>query len=311
MANYFANGSRFRPHKNDADAPVLESITGTLVSWDTRHGNSSSGKWLVIRIKKDDDYINCFFDTDSFIDADYDLLDRLKNRTITVSSEKSSPVINSINVKSEGSIRERLLEGVAAGRVNKDDLPALLEFAKGNNELFEKWNLFQKQLETENLEKRKEDFAILASDYQEAIEEDNQKISKLKEILKSVESELERVFAEIQSDLVFLQGDDWPEGFHHYLPHLPTSKNLIRIGERYHQIADAFDKFKTQKGVYVICDGKIHLINYAYLEEKGRAFLIGESKEYLRTKPEKVRQIVDDIYEVLFGKKSSTNSDNL
>lgn len=302
MVNYFANGSQFRPPKSDADAPVLESITGTLVSWDTRAGNSSSGKWLVIRIEKEDDYINCFFDVDSFVDADYDMLDGLKNRTVTISSAKSSPVINTINVKSEGGIRERLLEGVAAGRVNADDLPALLEFANGNDEMFEKWNLFKKQLEADGLEKMKEDVDNKVSDCQNDIDRKRGELSKLCDIKESVATEKNRVLAELQSDLTFLQGEKWLESNRYSTSFGPGSENLVEIGVGYHGITEAFAKFKTQKGVYVICDGKIHLIHHAYLEEKGRAFLIGESKEYLRTKPEKVRQIIDDIHEVIYGR---------
>ena len=303
MANYFANGSRFRPPKSNAGEPVLESITGTLVSWDTRSGNSNSGKWLVIRINKDGNLINCFFDADSFVEADYDILEGLKNRTVTLSSDNGTPVINSINVKSDGSIRERLLEGVAAGRVNMDDLPALLEFAKGNDELYEKWNLFKKQIEVDGLERRKENITHWYSDYQKEIDDENEELRKLEEILKSVVSEKKRVLSELESGLALLQGEEQIEGNQYSFSVGRENENFIYIGTGYHAITDAFEKFKTQKGVYVVCEGKIHLIHHAYLEEKGRAFLIGESKEYMRTKPEKVKEIIDEIYEVQYGRK--------
>ena len=53
----------------------------------------------------------------------------------------------------------------------------------------------------------------------------------------------------------------------------------------------SFEKFKTKKGVYVVCEDKVFLIHDAYLEKGGRAFLLGASKEFSRSKAEEVRQL--------------------
>lgn len=302
MAIYFASGSKFNPPKADVEVPAIKSITGTLSSFDVREGRSFSGKWLVIKVKKDDELFSVYFDYDRIVDADILVLQKLNGRIVTLTCEQSSPLINSISVESEGSIRERLLEAVASGNIHMDDLPALLEFANGKDELFEKWKLFKQELDIVGLEKKKDEIFNSISDCQRAIDKYTVQLSELKKIYDSVYKERQRVLSELQSDIYFLQGENGLVGTKYNSVYASENDNIVSIDTGgYTKLIASFAKFKTAKDVYVICDGKFHRIHHAYLEEKGRAFLIGESKQYASANPEKLRQIIDEIHDLFWG----------
>lgn len=305
MPNYFANNNRFRPPKREKDLPVLDSITGTLEDWDVRPGNNESGSWFVFRIKKGDDHVNAFFRPDFVDDRDLSRLVSLVGNVITLRSYNDKPILDVIDVEPEESIRAKLLDGVLAGTIKEEDLPALLEFAKGKNDLFEKWKLFKQQIDNDGLLKTRENLEQQNAREQVAIKRESDKLYQLNEIYSTVTQEKERVLKELRTEIIFLQGEDGLEGTDGSLSYSFTSDSIVRIGHGYRNLMEAFEKIKTKNGVYVICDGRIHKIHHAYLEEKGRAFLIGSSKEYLRTKPEEVKKLVDQIHQILFGKVNS------
>ena len=297
---YFANRNRFNPPKGEKELPVLNAITGTLVSFDTRPGNNSAGFWFVFRMKKDEDYINVYFSLDEIDEADLSQYAFLRDRTVTLRSNNEKPFIDLVDVESEGSIRAELLKGVAAGTIQKEDLPALLEFAKGNDELNEKWSLFKQEIDNEGLAKIKENIIRRTADEQEAIDREKAKLEQLQEIYQDVIEEKNAVLMEMNAALMLLQGDESLHGSHTSVSFGPGSNSLVRIDNGYNKLMDAFQKFKTMKGIYVICDDKIHRIHHAYLEERGRAFLLGSSSEYLKRKPEEVKKLVDRVIKTLY-----------
>ena len=302
MPNYFANNNRFRPPKREKDLPILNSITGTLESWDIRPGNNESGSWFVFGIKKEDDHINAFFRPD-FVDArDLDRIASLVGKTVTIRSYNDKPIVDIIDIEPEESIRAKLLNGVAVGTIKEEDLPALLEFARGKCDQFEKWKVFKQQIDNDGLVKVREDLEQQTAQAQLAITRESDNLSRLNEIYLTVSQEKEKVLRALNSDLLFLQGEDGLEGTGGASYRGLTSDNLVRIENGYRNLMMAIEKIKTSKGVYVLCDGKLHLIHHAYLEEKGRAFLIGTSKEYLRAKPDELKKLVDRIIQTLYGK---------
>lgn len=83
------------------------------------------------------------------------------------------------------------------------------------------------------------------------------------------------MLGELYTTLTFLQGENSLEASRIRFASAYKSDNIIPVGESYSALMDAFQKFKTKKGVYVVCEDKIHLIHSAYIENVGRAFLIG------------------------------------
>lgn len=295
MPNYFANGNRFRPPKKETGLPTLESITGVLDYFDIRPGNNPSGSWFVIRLLADDDSFNAFFKPDCISEEDIDLLESLRSRVIRLGCRRGVPVINVISVKYEGDLRAELLKGVAAGTIDKEDLPVLLEYAKGNDDLFALWNIFKKKNANDDMEKVRDGLEKDIERTQAEIERLTAKRDHISGIYLDTMEEVEKMLAQITSALIFLQGEDGLNGTKHtfFTRH---SDNLVPVYDGYHNLLDAFEQFKTRKGIFVLCGNSIHKIHHAFLEDKGRAFLLGSSTEFLRSKPEKVKAIIDEIY---------------
>ena len=294
MHNYFASGNIFRPHK-DTGLPILDSITGALDYFDFRTGKSASGRWFVLRITNDENSYNVYFDAEYIGHDDIDLLESLRSRVIRLGCRRGIPVINVISVKSEGDLRAELLKGVADGTIDKEDLPALFEFYKGNNELFGKWQLFQKFIEKEGAAKLNDNLEKDIKSAQATVERLTAKRDHINGIYLDLMEEVEKMLDQITSALIFLQGEDGLHGTKHtfYTRH---ADNLVPVYDGYNNLLETFGKFKTRKGIFVICGNTIHKIHHAFLEDKGRAFLLGSSTEFLRSKPEKVKAIIDEIY---------------
>ena len=161
MPKYFANKNQFTPSKTDMENGLqpLDSITGTLVTINIRPGNSNSGFWLVFRVKKDYGYTDVFFDAICAGESEIDRYEFFRGKAVTIKSVNESPSIETVGTESAESVRASLLKGVAAGNIQTDDLPALLEVAKGKDVPFEKWSLFKQQIENEGLAKVKEELA--------------------------------------------------------------------------------------------------------------------------------------------------------
>jgi hypothetical protein len=305
MQKLFANKNKLVPPKEDQENGLLplDSITGTLISTDIRRGKSASRFWLVLKIKRDYNYVDVFFDALNASDMDIDRYNLLRGKAVTVKSVNEIPEIEPVGIESEENIRAILLKGVAAGNIKMEDIPALLKFANGEDVPFEMWDLLKQQIENERLAKVKEDVAKEADSLKEAIEHEKDRLHQLRKLLSEVNAEKERMLQELYSALMFLQGNDHLEGsqFGFSAAASSQSENLVSIGKGYNELIAAFEKFRTKKGVYVVCEDKLHLIHDAYLEKGGRAFLLGDSKEYLRTKPEEVRKLIDklmDLYSV-------------
>lgn len=297
MPKFFANKNQFTPSKTDMENGLqpLESITGTLVTINIRPGNSNSGFWLVFRVKKDYGYTDVFFDAISAGESEIDRYEFFRGKAVTIKSVNERPGIETVGAESEESVRASLLKGVAAGNIQTDDLPALLEIAKGKDVPFEKWSLFKQQIENEGLAKVKEKLAKDADEYTAVIEEEKAQVSQLKQLLSEVDAEKEKMFEELFSGLMVLQGEEYLKGTSLGISSDSRPENLVSIGNGYTGLIASFEKFKTKKGVYVVCEDKVFLIHDAYLEKGGRAFLLGASKEFSRSKAEEVRQLIDRL----------------
>lgn len=312
MHKYFASGNRFRLPKDEDGPSPINSIAGTFLSYTLRPGRNISGQWLVLTIKQDETIINAYFDSSGITIQDEDLLDSNLDRTITLTTKNGRPLINTIDVKSEGDIRERLLRGVSEGNVKAEDLPALLAFAQGDDTLFAKWQLFKQEHENESLAQKKEELAAEktrleqeAARAQESVDNERDKVDRLKALENTVRTEVYKLYHDLEAQIVFLQGDDT-----HYCGY---SDYLIPIDSGYNKLMKGFEKFRTQRGIFLLCGGKIHEITHAYFEEKGRAYLIGPAREYKTTKPEVIQAISQEINGILFPERllpdQSTNKD--
>lgn len=300
MPKYFANKNQFTPATSERDLPALDSITGILITHNVRSGNSASGLWLVFRVKMDDEFYDVYFDTLYIGDAGLAQYDTFHKRVVTIRSVNETPVIGPASLESGESLRVTLVKGVAAGNIQMDDLPILLEIAKGKDLPLEKWTLFKQTIENEGLENTKEDIIKKANAVRKEIELEEAQLSRVKALLCEVDAEKDKVLGELYSTLTFLQGENSLESSRIRFAAAYRSDNIIPVGESHGALMDAFEKFRTKKGVYVVCEDKIHLIHSAYIENGGRAFLIGTSKEYLRTKPEEVRKLTDK-FQALFS----------
>lgn len=299
MLNYFAHGNKFRPHSKETGLPILDTITGVLEYFDFRSGNSASGRWFVLRITNDKDSYNAFFDSQYIGSDDIGLLESLQSRVIRLGCQRGIPVINVINVNSEGDLRAELLTGVATGTIKMEDLPALLEFAKGNDALYEKWQLFKKRIDNEGADKVREEINKDIEEIQAAIERRSTQRDNLYCIYEEVMQEKGKMLEELNSVLIFLQGEESLHGtkVETYGNH---SDNLVPIHGGYRKLMEALEKFKTKKELLVVCGNTLHMIHHVYLDESGRAFLLGSSKEFLRTKPEKVKGMIDKILSIRY-----------
>lgn len=295
MPKFFANKNQFTPSKTDLENGLqpLDAITGSLVSSDIRRGNCSSGFWLVFKVKKDYGYIDVFFDALSIGESEIARFDIYRGKIVTIKSVNESPSIELAAAESEESVRASLLKGIAAGNIQTDDLPLLLEVAKGKDVPFEKWDLFKRQIENEGLEKVKEELDKEAEVSQKEIEKKEARLSRLKELRSEVDAEEEKMLGEVYSALMFLQGGEDLAGSHFCFSSVNSSENLVHVGNGYNGLMASFEKFKTKKGVYVVCEDKIYIVHDAYLEKGGRAFLLGAPKEFSRAKTEEIRQLID------------------
>ena len=294
MHNYFASGNIFRPHK-DTGLPILDSISGTLDYFDFRTGKSASGRWFVLRITNDENSYNAFFDAEYIGRDDIDLLESLRSRVIRLGCQRGIPVINVISAQYEGDLRAELLKAVAAGKIAQEDLPALLEFSKGNDEKFALWNLFKMKIGNDDLEKVKNDLELDIESMKTMVERLTAQRDRLYDIYQEVINDMNAKLEELNSALIFLHGEESLHGtaFMSYGNH---TDNLIPVNDGYCNLLEAFEKFKTRKGVFVICGNTIHKIHHAYLEDKGRAYLLGSSREFRTSKPEKIQGIIDEIH---------------
>lgn len=136
---YFANGSRFNPPKRAA-LPILYEITGKLIDARPKPRNNDD-YWLIIQLMTDDDLVSVYFAQKAVLATDVDLLNSLYGRVVTLRSKSGNPEISTISVKSEESLRSRLLDGVIANQYKMEDLPALIAFSRGDDSMFEKWQL--------------------------------------------------------------------------------------------------------------------------------------------------------------------------
>lgn len=302
MPNYFACRFGFRPHKKESWLPDLDSIPGNLENFSVRPGNSPSGIWFVIRLRKDEDSFNAYFDAD-YIGADeIKRLESLRGRKIILGCKDGQPDIIVSSVRDEGEVRAELLKGVAAGTIKMEDLPALLAFAKGDEGKYDKWELFKIQIKNEGLEKVREETVQRNKKYQNDIEREKHKYYNLNCIYQEVLQQMDEMLRNINSSLIFLQGEDSLHGttFMSYGSH---SDNLIAVNDSYSRLLEGFEKFRTRKGVFVICGNTLHKIHHVYLEEKGRAYLLGSSQEFLRSKPEKIKELIDKIDDIRHNKQ--------
>ena len=305
--NYFANGNKLSPGKNGANLPVVQSITGFFMGSDIRPRKDNRGFWLIMRLKTEGDYINVYFDFESgsLDSSESDRLESMKKRTVTISSKNEKPVMDAFNIESEGDIRAELLRGVAAGNVKIEDLPALIEFSMGKVDMFEKWSAFKLQNQYEDIKKVKAELLQRTSVEQKSIERKRDELGELYEIDHIVNSERNRILDELSSSLILIQGEDDLQGTERSMSSGHKSENLVCINDGYNSLHEAFQKLKPKKGVYVISGDKIHKIHHAYIDDKGRAFLIGTAKEFLRTRPEEAKKLVDMVIHATFPERFS------
>ena len=305
MLNYFANNNHFAPHKNNPDIPVIDSMTGVLISCETKPGKNSSGSWIVVRLRIDNDYANLYFDSSNIEPQTLDNIVYFHNRRINVQCSKGKPIIAVVeDADSEMTIRAELLKGVASGNIKTDELPALMGFLKGEYDLFEQWMLFKKKIENDNLAKVQEDLTGEASKLQDSISQVKNELKEMEDVHEVVKRERDALLKELNSTLMILQGEDSLQGSHFNSIAAHYSDELVSVENSYHGLIDSLQKAGSRKGIYVICGNTIHRIHHLFLESKGRAYLLGTEQEFNKTNPKKVKEIIDKISEMQNRTKS-------
>ena len=309
MKIYFARRKGFLP-ANRKEKPI-DYFRGFLNFVDKRPGDSPSGQWVVFYLAKNQEEFRLYFDSANVSDEDFVRYKKFEGERIILRSHMDVPEIFPVLYHSEDDLRYELIEGVIAGTVNKDDLNALMEFERGNDMVIENWQIFKQQIATEGLEKAKEDlekkkekakFEIeVAKDEVNSL---NEQLAELNKFKAEAEEQKLRLLDKLGEILMTLQGEEYLEGEQNGLVNInrPT-ENLVHLRDGYAGLIKALEQFRTGKGIYVIADGKIHKIHHAYHEGKGPVFLIGSSREYLKTKPEKVKEIIDKVFDLLFPNK--------
>ena len=295
---YFANGSRFNPPKRTA-LPILYEITGKLIDARPKPRNNDD-YWLIIQLMTDDDLVSVYFAQKVVLATDVDLLNSLYGRVVTLRSKSGNPEISTISVKSEESLRSRLLDGVIANQYKMEDLPALIAFSRGDDSMFEKWQLFKQQIDQEGVAKAKEKLSQKNTKLQSAIDREWEKWYELNAIHQEVFEKQQELLRELEDALVLMQGEDHPQGTGRSGLNGVGTENLVSIDTGYNNLLDAIEKFRPQKGIFVICGDEIHKIHHAYLEDKGRVFLLGSAQEFNRRGREASREIVDRILHLLY-----------
>ena len=299
-ATYFANGGRrFNPPKG-SNLPALCEISGALLDARSKPRKQIKGYWLVVRLMSRDDVISVYFSQENVLSRDLDILNSLHGRTVTIRNSNGTPEIGTIEVKSEESIRARLLDGVIAGQYKMEDLPALIAFSKGDDSMFEKWQLFKQQITQEGVAKAKEELSEKNTKLQGAIDREWEKWSELNAIHQEVFEKQQELLRELEDALVLMQGEDYPQGTDRSGLNGVGTENLVSIDTGYNNLLDAIEKFRPQKGIFVLCGDEIHKIHHAYIEEKGRVFLLGSAQEFNRRGREASREIVDRILHLLY-----------
>ena len=295
---YFANGSRFNPPKR-AELPILYEITGKLIDARPKPRNNDD-YWLIIQLMTENDLISVYFAQKAVLATDVNLLNSLYGRVVTLRSKSGNPEISTISVKSEESLRSRLLDGVIANQYKMEDLPALIAFSKGDDSMFEKWQLFKQQIDQEGVAKAKEEFSQKNAKLQSAIDREWEKWHELNAIHQEVFEKQQELLRELEDALVLMQGEDYPQGTDRSGLNGVGTENLVSIDTGYNNLLDAIEKFRPQKGIFVLCGDEIHKIHHAYVEDKGRVFLLGSAQEFNRRGREASREIVDRILHLLY-----------
>jgi hypothetical protein len=248
----------------------------------------------------DDDLVSVYFAQKAVLATDVDLLNSLYGRVVTLRSKSGNPEISTISVKSEESLRSRLLDGVIANQYKMEDLPALIAFSKGDDSMFEKWQLFKQQIDQEGVAKAKEELSEKNTKLQGTIDREWEKWHELNAIHQEVFEKQQELLRELEDALVLMQGEDHPQGTGRSGLNGVGTENLVSIDTGYNNLLDAIEKFRPQRGIFVICGDEIHKIHHAYLEDKGRVFLLGSAQEFNRRGREASREIVDRILHLLY-----------
>ena len=299
-ATYFADGGRgFNPPK-ESNLPALHEIVGTLLDACTKPRQDNKGYWLIVRLMSRDVVISVYFSQENVLSRDLDILNSLRGRAVTIRNSNGAPEVGTIEVKSEESTRARLLEGVIAGRYKMEDLPALIAFSKGDDSMFEKWQLFKQQIDQEGVAKAKEELSLKNTKLQSAIDREWEKWYELNAIHQEVFEKQQELLRELEDALVLMQGEDHPQGTGRSGLNGVGTENLVSIDTGYNNLLDAIEKFRPQRGIFVICGDEIHKIHHAYVEDKGRVFLLGSAQEFNRRGREASREIVDRILHLLY-----------
>ena len=299
-ATYFANGGRkFNPPK-ESNLQALHEIVGTLLDTRTKPRQHIKGYWLIVRLMSRDVVISVYFSQENVLSRDLDILNSLRGRAVTIRNNSGAPEICTISVKSEESLRSRLLDGVIANQYKMEDLPALIAFSKGDDSMFEKWQLFKQQIDQEGVAKAKEELSLKNTKLQSAIDREWEKWYELNAIHQEVFEKQQELLRELEDALVLMQGEDHPQGTGRSGLNGVGTENLVSIDTGYNNLLDAIDKFRPQRGIFVICGDEIHKIHHAYLENKGRVFLLGSAQEFNRRGREASREIVDRILHLLY-----------
>ena len=279
--------------------PILYEITGKLIDARPKPRNNDD-YWLIIQLMTDDDLVSVYFAQKAVLATDVDLLNSLYGRVVTLRSKSGNPEISTISVKSEESLRSRLLDGVIANQYKMEDLPALIAFSRGDDSMFEKWQLFKQQIDQEGVAKAKEELGEKNTKLQGAIDREWGKWYELNAIHQEVFEKQQELLRELEDALVLMQGEDHPQGTGRSGLNGVGTENLVSIDTGYNNLLDAIEKFRPQKGIFVICGDEIHKIHHAYLEDKGRVFLLGSAQEFNRRGREASREIVDRILHLLY-----------
>ena len=294
---YFANGNTFRPSYWETNPRMLDYITGVLVTCTQR---TDSEVWYVAELIDDGERTFVYFDSE--IDtSDYERLLSFTGKAIKLYCIGGKPLISLIGTDAEGIIRANLLRGVAEGQISKEDLPALFDFYRGNYDRFPKWTIFKKQLNNEELIKVEEDLNRQNENLKKDIEAKEKENNQLYEFLEEIEKHKKEFLRQIEGCLLLLQGEEYIEGNQYLTSFGPTPDNIITIGSGYKRLKEAIEKFRIMKGVYAIVDDKILKVHHVFLEPKGRAFLLGSSTTILRTKPDKLKELIGDIHRAVYG----------
>jgi len=301
MISYFAKWNVFTTDLKGVKS-VIEHFRGTLNFIEKRQKKSKPGEWVVFAMVKNREIYWFYFDAENISDDEYEHYQDFVGTRVILASYMSSPVIIPAYYHTEEDLRNDLVDGVADGTVKIDDLPALIEFERGNDELFSKWQLFKLQNETEDLEKLRDDLRQKKEDYERDIEDLNAHLKKSNEMKIELEKEEERVLGEIFEILTFLQGEEYLEGENERPLMYPLeTKKLIPLPNGYNSLMDVLGQINC-KGLCLmaIAAGELHKIHHLYQhDEKGPVILMGSAKEFMKNKPEKVKEMVDKASELL------------